>query len=338
MRGREMTAQIDDLKKTILGHYLDVHELEMLLMHCRTITFLPNQVIYQQGKRIDGVYVILAGEVQLIARTMGEGIVNIEDLNSGDFLGELAFIEKGPCSTSARAIGRVTCLLITHTYFELLTAYFPETKYKILRAIGTQVCGRLKQMHDKVTTLIAHSDMVTLSFFGRVLSSLTQPTHLPAVINGEDIQELGKSPLFQAFTKEEMQELLLEYTQPLEAPKNCILIHENEKNPSCYIIIHGAVQSSIMYANKIAKLSVIGPGALFASVACLDHKSTFTITFITCESALLLKISQENLEFLRKNKPELWYKIFNLICGSLVALGRSINKLDVRLHIEAYNR
>ncbi|WP_133127289.1 Crp/Fnr family transcriptional regulator [Legionella nagasakiensis] len=333
----ELEAQIKPLENSVLRHCLTHDELENMVRHCDLIIFEPNEIIIQQGKLIEGFYLIVEGQVNLIARILGESIKKIETLGSGDFIGETCFIEKSPCTTSAVAQERVECLHITSIYFELLATYFPETKYKILKAISIQICRRLKRIHDKASAFISHSDMVTLSLFGRVIHTLTQPKSLGS-LHCESNQELLKEKLlFHELTEDDFN-VLFTHTIFLEAPKDCILIHEEEKNPSCFVVLHGAVQSSIMQDKKLAKLSVIGPGSLFASIACIDHDSDFTITFMTCEAAVLLKIPEKALDFFALHYPALWYKLFNLICESIVALSKSINKLDIRLHIEAYNR
>ncbi|AHE67148.1 Crp/Fnr family transcriptional regulator [Legionella oakridgensis] len=337
IRKAELEAQIKYLQHGVLSHYLSRHELEQMLTHCDIVVFEPNALIIQQGKNTDGFYLIVAGRVDLMARILGKGIQKIETLTVGHFIGAASFIEDAPCATSAVAQEQVECLHITPLYFELLASYFPQTQYKILNAVSVQVCHHLKRIHDKATAFIAHSDMITLSFFGRVIHTLTQPKKLASMSDQEAKTLLQGKPIFQGFTPDDLT-VLFAHSTFLEAPKDCILIHEREKNASCFIVLHGAVQSSIMQDNKLAKLSVIGPGSLFASIACVDRNSEFTITFLTCESAVLLKIPEKALNFFEVHHPELWYKLFNLICESLVALSKSINKLDIRLHIEAYNR
>lgn len=333
---QDAMAKLPELEETDLTNYLDRQELEILLKNSQILSFSTGELILQQGKKIEGIYIIISGNVAVSARLMGQGGTNIEVLKAGNFLNEISFIEKGPSPTSYIANNEVQCLFISSVYFEMFSLYFPETKYKILYAITKQICARLKKMHGKVTTLITQSEMPSLSFLGRVVHSLNQPKQVVS-INESILERLQKKTLFKSFTKEEVNELF-QHTVLLEAAKNCKLIHVGEKNASCYIVIQGAVQSSIMQDNKLAKLSVIGPGTLFASIACIDNDSSFTITFVTCEQAILLKISESELNSIRSNNPQLWYKLFDLICGSLVALEKSIDKLDVRLHIETYNR
>lgn len=333
----EAMSWLYELENTDLSHYMDERELEILLKHSKTTTFVAGELILQQGKKSEGIYILLNGTVLVNARLMGQGFTPIESLSAGHFLGEISFIEKGPCSTSYVAQDKVQCLFITSAYFDMLATYFPETKYKLLRAICKQICGRLKRMHDKVTSIITQSNMASLSFYGRVVQTLNQPKQITFEEHGINCDFLKNKALFQAFSKEELSELA-EHSLLLEAPKNCKLIYEGESTASCYIVVHGAVQSCIMKDNKLAKLSVIGPATLFSSIACINEDPASTVSFISCEQSILLKLSEEKLKFIENNNPTLWYKLFDLICGSLVALQKSIDKLDVRLHIEAYNR
>ncbi|CEK10082.1 Crp/Fnr family transcriptional regulator [Legionella hackeliae] len=326
---------LNQLEVSNLGQYLNQDELAILIKHSKIINFLPGEVILKQGKQATGIYVIIEGQVTTTARVMGQGITTIESLGPGSFLGEICFIEKIPCPTSAVADAQVRCLLINETYFELLSAYYPEIKYKLLDALSRQVCGRLRRMHDKVTDYMTDSNMISLSFFGKVAYTFNQPKALPLEENLRNT--LLETPPFNLFTKDEQQELF-NNMELIEASKNCKLIYQGKQQPICYIVIKGAVQSSMVHDNKQAKLSVIGPGTLFAGVACIDNDSSYTVTFSTCEQALLLKITDTSLKHFQEEHPSLWYKLFTLICASLVALEKSIDKLDIRLHIETYNR
>lgn len=329
--------QQDLLENSILGKYLTREELENLLSHSKIINFAPGEIILQQGKESPGIFTIIDGTVLVTAKLLGEGFTQLETLEPGKFMGEVSFIAGIPNPTSKIANTHVRCLLITKTYFEFLAAYSPQTKYKIFTAISKQVSERLKKLHDKITQFISTSDMSTKSLFGDIIQSLTKPTEIKIEEAGITSMRLEQLLLFSHFTKDDVDELL-NHAVLIKAPKNCTIIRKDEKNASCYIVIQGAVQSSIMHANKVAKLSVIGPETLFAGIACVDRNSNFNITFVTCELAVLLRISEEDLEFLQNNKPKLWYKIFDLICKSLVALEKSVDKLDIRLNIETYNR
>ena len=325
------------LEHTHLSHYFDNAELELLISHNEIITYISDETIIKQDTIAQGIYLILEGSVTLSAKLLSQGVTKLETLTAGQFIGEVSFIEQIPSATSAVSNSNVTCLFISHIFLELLSHYRPATKYKLLTAITQQICERLKKMHQKVIEIIENSKIVPRSLFSEMMQSLTKYTEIDLNLMEAELKQLAVSPNFKSFTINEFYQLL-DHAVILNAPKNCTLIRRDEKNISCFITLHGAVQTSIVQANKAAKLSVIGPGILFAGVACIAEEMNFTVTFTTCEQAILLKISDENLSKIKADNPTLWYKIYELICKSLAALAKSVDKLDVRLNIEVYNR
>lgn len=316
---------------------LDDDELELLINYNKFVTFLPGDIILQQGKIEAGMYIIINGAALVTAKILGEGGTYIATVSSGNFVGEISLIEESPCATSVIASSTVDCLLITHTYFEVIALIFPETKYKMMKAIVREVTNRIKDIHKKITSFISHSDMSTRSVFGEVIKSLTRPTPITSEEANIDKNELQRSVLFTNFSTDEIDQML-QYSSLIKAPKQCTLIQEGEKSIVCYILLRGAVQSSIVQDNKIAKLSVLGPISLICAAITFDEASPAIINYTSCENAILLKIEESALKFLQNNNKQLWYKIYDLICKSLVTLERAADKLDVRLNSELYNR
>jgi len=326
-----------DLLQSELSNLFDSQELQLLLKRNHILTYAAGETILQQGKLADGIYLIISGTVLITAKLLGEGTTNLETLSQGDFIGEISFFENIPCATSVIAASNAQCILLSKMYLEFLSAYFPETKYKLSHAISKQVCTRLKKMHEKITTFIRNSDMTSQSLFSEILHSFTKPSEIKLAEAHVDINKLHRSVFFHTFSEHEL-ETLMQRSIVLNAAKNCDLLTKNDKKPTCYIVIHGAVQTSIIHDNKVAKLSVIGPDILFANIACMEQNPSFNINFTTCEQAIVLKLVDTELLNLQHNFSELWFKVFDLICRSLIALEKSVDKLDIRLNIEMYNR
>lgn len=316
-----------------LNKYFDIEEIFSLFSYSQIISYISGKIILKQGKKSEGIFIVLEGTVNIIERTLGKNKFHLGILEPGEFLGVTSYISNESSPTSFIANDNVTCLFISKTYLNMVALVFPEINYKILKAITNQVCLHLINLNKKVNDYIANSGMSRLSLYGRVVHSMTKPS----ILQTDDLEkykELLKK--FDHYFNEDEWNYLFKQCQFLDAPKNCKIISENETSYSCYIVIRGAVQSSIMKDNKLAKLSVIGPYTLLANVPLENHP--FTVTFITCESAILLKMNEINLKFIEKNQTQLWYKLYNLICKSVVALQKSIDKLDSRLQVENYNR
>ncbi len=325
------------LAATPLGQYLEPHELEMLMTYVKTITFSPDEIILQQGVYCDGLYIITEGLALLTARTLGSDATNIATLKKGDFIGEINLLIHEPSSMSIIATTQVKCILISNVYLDFLSAFFPDEKYKIILAIAKQICDRIKITHTKIVSFIDKSSMTSQPIVGRMIESLKKPTPISYEEAEIDLDKLHSMETFSIFNREEYAKLL-KSAKLIKAAKHCSLIKEEESHSGCFIVLRGAVQSSIVYNNIVAKLSVIGPVLLFSSVSAVDPTSPSTVSYTTCEQAILLSFSQSELESIQRNNKLLWDKLFGLICKSLVALEKSVQKLDIRLNIELYNR
>jgi len=334
-----MTSTLNDqlVKYKSILHNLDADELDMLIQHTKILAFNKGDVFIQQGSQHDELYIIIEGTVTVSAKILGHGIAKIETLGPGNFLNEVSFIMKAPSATSIVAGESLQCITITRAYFDFLDIYSPITKYKIIATLSKQICCRIRDIHTKLVKVIASLDMTTRSFVVEVIKSLNKPTMLTFEDVHESSNELKQSTLFKDFTDKEI-ELIMKSSEVISAKKNCLLIQENEIDRTCYIVLRGAVQSSIIQDSKVAKLSVIGPMILFCSISIIDHAALSTINFTTCENSILLKLTPEFLEQLRTTNTELWHKFYQLIGKSIISLERSMDKLDIRLNIETYNR
>ncbi|CEG60698.1 cyclic nucleotide-binding domain-containing protein [Legionella micdadei] len=324
---------IYDSENFTLNRFLNKDETLSLLNYSQIITYSAGEIILKQGIKSEGIFIVIEGNVNVTERILDKSKFPLGVLSQGSFLGAISYIADEPSHTSFIAGENVTCLFISKIYLSMVSLISPMIHYKIIRAITHQVCNHLKNLNQRVSEFIASSDMSKLSLYGRVVHSISKPSSVPPEESDKYKEILIKNVNY--FDLEEWNTLFRQ-CQFLDAPKNCKIISESEKNTTCHIVIRGAIQSSIMRSNRLAKLSVIGPYTLLANL-CLEN-TPFAITFIACEKSILLKMNEVHLKSIEVNQPLLWYKLYNLICKSVVALQRSVDKLDSRLQIENYNR
>lgn len=325
------------LQTTQICKYLEPDELDTLISYSELLSFEKNTTIIVQGKVSAGLYIITEGTVLVTAKILGEGKATIAVLTSGNIIGEISLLQKSPATTSAISNSDVHCLLLTETYFDMLTLISPSTKYKMIRAITEQIYERIKNLHTKITKYMLESHMYTESIFNDVIRTLNRPEKITLSEAGIPKNYLANFPMLKLFNHNEL-EFLMEKSILIKAPKRCILIHESEKNLSCFFVLRGAVQSSIVANNMISKLAVFGPQEFFCNSAIIEMNKGSLINYTACECAILLKLSHDCLDSIQNDAPSLWYKLFDLICLSFVGLERSSDELDIRLNSELYNR
>src|SRR3990167_8510360 len=195
------------LQNSGLGNYLEPEEIQMMLAFGKLTEYSDGEVIMQQGKMSNGIYVVVEGAVEKTARMLGEMTTIIDVFSQGEFFGEISFTENVPSAASVIAKGNVKCLFLTRIYLESISENYCETKYKLFNEISQQVCTRLKKMHDKVVTVISSAEMITQSMFTEMMHSLTKPAQYTLEEGGITYEYLRNMTVFSRFTDDELQEL-----------------------------------------------------------------------------------------------------------------------------------
>lgn len=315
--------------------YLELHELDMLISYSKIVSFTTNQHILKQGKPTEGMYIILKGKALVSARVLGKGAINLATINQGNFVGEISAIEKVICTASVVALENVNCLLVTCTYFDMLTTFFPKVRYKIMRGITAAVCGRLQDAHKAIDQIMKKSDISPGLSFVQYIHSLAFPHRTSLKKIGLTHEVLKNSDFFRSFSAAEY-DVFMQHAKVLKASKQCVLIHEGDKNSAYYIVLYGALQINITQGKKIAKLGVFGPVSLLGATDYIDHQPAL-FSFITCEKSVVLKIDNKSLDKIKNENVLLWYKIYDAICHSIIALENFSYKFYLRLNGEHYN-
>ncbi len=82
--------------------------------------------IIKQGEPGAGLFLMLAGEVEVIARNADGDSVNLARLGTGDLFGEMSLITNQPTSATVRAVTRASLLYLSRMYVERLAGAIPE--------------------------------------------------------------------------------------------------------------------------------------------------------------------------------------------------------------------
>ena len=325
-----------DLEANNLYKSLEPHELETLIVHAKHSSFPAGTTIIKQGSKSEGIYIILEGSVIIAGQIVGEGRVNLTSLKQGNIFGGSSIIVNGPHATSVIAETEVRCLMISAKLFEMFSIFYPGMKYKIAKEVAENACNRLIQVSEKIKLAMSTIDMTTLSIFGEVVRSLTKPSLLTPEEVSLNINDLRHSYPLSLFNGEHNE--ILKRSILIKAPNQCPLIEQGDKDSSSYLVLKGAVQSSLVLKHKLAKVSVLGPLSLFSPISVIHDQMPALYNYTTCERAILLKIEKATLNELQLKHPAIWYKLFDVICESFIVLGRFTEKLDIRINSETYNR
>ena len=84
--------------------------------------------IVREGERGQGLFLILAGEVDVISHATSANPVNLARLRAGDMFGEMSLVTDQPTSATVRAATATTVLYLAREYVERLAEAVPEVQ------------------------------------------------------------------------------------------------------------------------------------------------------------------------------------------------------------------
>jgi cAMP-binding proteins - catabolite gene activator and regulatory subunit of cAMP-dependent protein kinases len=84
--------------------------------------------LIREGERGKGLFLVLAGEVEVVARADTPEAVSLARLKPGDIFGEMSLVTDQPTSATVRAIVRSSVLFLAREYVERLAEAIPQVQ------------------------------------------------------------------------------------------------------------------------------------------------------------------------------------------------------------------
>jgi len=109
-------------------------EIEVIAGVAQDGFFQPGQIIVTQGTPGQAFYLILEGRVEILR----DG-VSLGGFGPGDFFGEMSLLDQAPRSATIRAIGQVSCLMLSSWDFKALLERHPAIAIKLLEVLSRRL-------------------------------------------------------------------------------------------------------------------------------------------------------------------------------------------------------
>jgi CRP/FNR family cyclic AMP-dependent transcriptional regulator len=158
----ELTNKVDYanyLKQAGIFNQLTNTQLEMIADICHEEVFRTNEVIFTEGAESDKLYFILQGEVNTLVDT---NIVR-NNLNTphkqkvvarhrrGQFIGEIALVDQGLRSATARASQNNTHLLVIPRQKLIgICEEFPQLGYRLMKNLAADLAFKLRSADQRI--------------------------------------------------------------------------------------------------------------------------------------------------------------------------------------------
>ena len=108
--------------------------------------FTESQILVQEGKQVDTIYIVLQGKLAVLAQALGDKEVN--RLGAGEIVGEMSFVDSRPPSTTVRAIEDTIVLSIPRDKLSIKLERDAAFGARFYRAIAISLSDRLRHTMD----------------------------------------------------------------------------------------------------------------------------------------------------------------------------------------------
>ncbi|MBN1890374.1 MAG: cyclic nucleotide-binding domain-containing protein [Thermoflexales bacterium] len=149
-----MTTFIDILKRTDIFYDLTPTQLDRVSALCQERTGQAGEFIFEENSAGDELYIIVRGEVEILVdpsmvstpgarRTLSP--VMIATLRDGQIFGEVALVDQGLRSASARCMAdNMRLLIIPRAKLLALCETDPELGYRIMRNVAADLAFKIR--------------------------------------------------------------------------------------------------------------------------------------------------------------------------------------------------
>ena len=130
--------EVDLLKRVPLFAKMEPAKLKLLAFTSDRMCFQPQQVLFHQGDDGDAAYVIMKGEVDIVAETPN-GDIPLARVGENAIVGEIAILCEVPRTATVKAFTRIDTLRIEKEHFLRLIREFPEIGIEVMRELADRL-------------------------------------------------------------------------------------------------------------------------------------------------------------------------------------------------------
>ena len=144
-----MNNMVNFLKQSDILYQFTPTQLELVANLCQEVVFNAGDLIFQENSSSKELYVIAQGEVDIL---INRGIGNIEKketavarLRRGQSFGEVALVDEGLRSATARASQKDTRLLIIQREkLIILCETYPQLGYRLMYNLAADLAMKIR--------------------------------------------------------------------------------------------------------------------------------------------------------------------------------------------------
>ena len=138
---------VELLKGVEIFEGLTEQELRRVAAICREAKYAKGQIVTAQGEEGDEMFVVRDGLVEVTVGEAGEGPRTVVNLGTGQVVGEMALVDRGPRSATVRCVTDATLNVIERDAFERLCQSNAQIGMVVYRNLAADLSFKLRHRH-----------------------------------------------------------------------------------------------------------------------------------------------------------------------------------------------
>lgn len=299
---------------------LDDDTLEDLGETLSRIEVPTGECLFRQGDQSDGMYLIEDGSICLEVRTPGDEVLQIATAGAHNVVGEMALMDAGLRSASARAATNTTAYLISRDRFELLKSNLHPAGKALSKSLLKGFCHHCENQLAELSV-----DEQTQQGDARFdAAKYHTDERWPCGI--EVMQQFG---IFSRFSAQEISQIIEQY-QRLSLPANVELYPRGVAADGLFIVLRGALRSNLPSKQGDLQIGIYGPGQITGYIEVFTgSERCFNLT--TREPTELLFLTSQAFLQLIENDGAMAMKLLANVNKHAVTQLRKINNTATRI-------
>jgi CRP-like cAMP-binding protein len=138
---------VELLKGVDIFEGLTEQELRRVAAICREAKYAKGQIVTSQGEEGDEMFIVRDGLVEVTVGEAGEGPRTVVNLGTGQVVGEMALVDRGPRSATVRCVTDATLNVIERDAFEKLCQSSAQIGMVVYRNLAADLSFKLRHRH-----------------------------------------------------------------------------------------------------------------------------------------------------------------------------------------------
>ncbi len=147
-----MNSVVNFLKQSDIFYQLTPTQLELVANLCQEVVYQSGEIIFKENSSSKELYIIAQGEVEILINSGNGGAASasepdtvIAKLRRGQSFGEVALVDEGLRSASARSIQKDTRLLvIQRDKIIMLCETYPQLGYRLMHNLAADLAMKIR--------------------------------------------------------------------------------------------------------------------------------------------------------------------------------------------------